>query len=49
MELTYIGSVPSELLNLTPIEEAMISRCRAKCWIIQLKEENSTVVMPDMQ
>src|ERR1700678_1083309 len=46
---TYLGPVPSELSDLTPIEEAMIARCRAKCWIVQLKEENSTVVMPETQ
>ena len=27
---TYLGPVPSELSDLTPIEEAMIARCRAK-------------------
>ena len=31
---TYLGPVPSELSDLTPIEEAMIARCRAKCWIV---------------
>lgn len=46
---TYLGPVPFELSDLTPIEEAMIARCRAKCWIIQLKEENPAVVMPDTQ
>jgi hypothetical protein len=46
---TYIGAVPSELSDLTPIEEAMIARCRAKCWIVQLKEENPEVIMPDAQ
>ena len=46
---TYLGPVPSELLDLTPIEEAMIARCRAKCWIVQLKEESQTVVMPETQ
>ena len=46
---TYLGPVPSELLDLTPIEEAMIARCRAKCWIVQLKEESPTIVMPETQ
>ena len=46
---TYLGPVPSELSDLTPIEEAMIARCKAKCWIVQLKEENSAVVMPETQ
>jgi len=46
---TYLGPVPSELLDLTPIEEAMIARCRAKCWIVQLKEESQSVVMLETQ
>ncbi|KAJ7506421.1 hypothetical protein B0H11DRAFT_1903795 [Mycena galericulata] len=35
----YLGPVTNELKNLTFVEEAMIARCRAKCWIIQLKDE----------
>jgi len=27
----------------------MIARCRAKCWIVQLKEESSTIIMPETQ
>jgi hypothetical protein len=27
----------------------MIARCRAKYWIVQLKEENPTIVAPDSQ
>ena len=27
----------------------MIARCRAKCWIVQLKEENQSIVMLDVQ
>ena len=46
---TYLGPVPPELQDLTPIEEAMIARCRSKCWIIQLKEETPLVSMPDTQ
>jgi hypothetical protein len=34
---TFLGTVPEELKNLTVIEEAMIARCRSKCWINQLK------------
>ena len=45
----FLGPVPSELEDLTVIEEAMIARCRAKCWIVQLKEENQNIVMPDVQ
>ena len=29
----YVGPVPSELKDLTPVEEAMIAWCWAKCWI----------------
>src|SRR6266545_3024372 len=46
---TYLGPVPSELQDLTPIEEAMIARCRSKCWILQLKEENPLTSSPDTQ
>jgi hypothetical protein len=37
---TYLGSVPSELQYLTPIEESMVALCRAKCWIVQLSEQD---------
>ncbi|KAJ7430620.1 hypothetical protein B0H11DRAFT_2391954 [Mycena galericulata] len=40
----FLGPVPEELSNLTVIEEAMIARCRAKCWIIQLKEEETILL-----
>jgi len=36
---TFLGPVPDELKDLTVVEEAMIARCRSKCWVIQLKEE----------
>ncbi|KAJ7913818.1 hypothetical protein B0H13DRAFT_1450640, partial [Mycena leptocephala] len=36
----FLGSVPPELTDHTVIEEAMIARCRVKCWIIQLEEED---------
>ena len=40
----YLGDVPAELRGLTVVEEAMIARCRAKSWIIQLREvEGSSV------
>jgi Domain of unknown function (DUF6570) len=35
----FIGKVPPELSDLTMIEESMISRCCAKCFIIHLKED----------
>jgi hypothetical protein len=34
----FLGDVPDELKDLTVVEEAMIAKCRAKCWVIQLKE-----------
>jgi hypothetical protein len=46
---TFLGPVPEELKNLTVIEEAMIARCRSKCWIIQLKEENQNLVLANTQ
>ncbi|KAJ7805331.1 hypothetical protein B0H13DRAFT_1464607, partial [Mycena leptocephala] len=46
---TFLGTVPEELKNLTVIEEAMIARCRSKCWIIQLKEENQDLVLASTQ
>ncbi|KAJ7934628.1 hypothetical protein B0H13DRAFT_2227245 [Mycena leptocephala] len=46
---TYLGPVPPELKDLTVIEEAMIARCRSKCWIIQLKEENQDLVLQSTQ
>lgn len=47
----YIGAVPEELQDLTAIEESMISLCRAKCWIVQLKEDKdkSDTVLPHAQ
>lgn len=46
---TFLGAVPSELKDLTVIEEAMIARCRSKCWILQLKADNDDVVLQSMQ
>ncbi|KAF5329099.1 hypothetical protein D9611_014298 [Ephemerocybe angulata] len=34
----YLGDIPAELKDLTFIEEAIVARCRAKMWILQLKE-----------
>ncbi|KAJ6540911.1 hypothetical protein B0H10DRAFT_1855720, partial [Mycena sp. CBHHK59/15] len=45
----FLVPVPNELNNLTVIEEAMIARCRSKCWIIQLKEENQDLVLQNTQ
>lgn len=35
-----VGALPEELRSLTPVEESMIALCRAKCWILQLREES---------
>ncbi|KAJ7855232.1 hypothetical protein B0H13DRAFT_1507164, partial [Mycena leptocephala] len=45
----YLGPVPQALRDLTVVEEAMISLCRAKCWIIQLREEASESSIPISQ
>lgn len=45
----FIGGIPEQLKDLTVVEEAMIARCRAKCWIVQLKEEDRELSMPDTQ
>ena len=46
---TFLGTVPEELKNLTVVEEAMIARCRAKCWVVQLKEENQALKIASSQ
>ena len=30
----YLGPVPPELSDLFIVEEAIVARCRAKCWIV---------------
>ncbi|KAK0493774.1 hypothetical protein EDD18DRAFT_1078090 [Armillaria luteobubalina] len=35
----FLGDIPPELQDLTIIEESMIALCRAKCYVIQLKED----------
>jgi hypothetical protein len=47
--LGFLGQVPNELRDLTPVEESMIARCRAKCWVVQLREENQDLSLPDTQ
>ena len=44
-----MGDVPLELKELTVVKEAMIAHCHSKCWIVQLKEENSDLVVPTTQ
>jgi hypothetical protein len=41
--------VPPELKDLTIVEEAMVSLCRAKCWIIQLHDDESDTGLPITQ
>lgn len=54
----YLGSVPPELVDLTPIEESMIALCRAKATIFQLRPSghdaartsgDSDVHLPNLQ
>jgi hypothetical protein len=45
----FLGRVPDELKYLTVVEEAMIARCRSKCWVVQLKEENRDLGIHDTQ
>ncbi|KZT31057.1 hypothetical protein SISSUDRAFT_959358, partial [Sistotremastrum suecicum HHB10207 ss-3] len=44
-----LDTVPPELQNLTFVEETMIARCRAKSWIIHLKEEDRSSRRPPTQ
>jgi len=44
-----LGDVPHELKDLMVVEEAMIACSHAKCWIIQLKEENQNLQIPTSQ
>jgi hypothetical protein len=38
----FLGQIPPELKDLTPVEESMIALYRAKSCIVQLKEENES-------
>lgn len=42
-----IGDTPLPLQDLTPVEESMIARCRAKCMIVQLRETD--YILPNTQ
>ncbi|KAJ7922636.1 hypothetical protein B0H13DRAFT_1865650 [Mycena leptocephala] len=44
----FLGPVPPELQDLTVVEQAMIARCRSKCWIIQLREDDDSG-LPNIQ
>ncbi|KAJ7933320.1 hypothetical protein B0H13DRAFT_2306998 [Mycena leptocephala] len=41
--------IAPELKDLTVVEEAMIARCRAKCWIIQLRDDGGESSIPTTQ
>ena len=49
---TFLGPIPPELAELTAVEESMVALCRAKCWILQLREEEKKTdrrnVLPQM-
>ena len=45
----FLGDVPPELKNLTMIEEAMIAKCRAKSWVVQLQAKNDSTCLPNSQ
>ena len=44
-----LGDVPSELKELTPVEEAMVSKCRVKAWIVQLRERTDGDALTNSQ
>ena len=46
---TWLGPVPQELKDLTPVEESMIALCRAKAWILQLKDAENPSRLPGVQ
>lgn len=45
----FLGDVPPELKDLTMIEEAMIAKCRAKSWVVQLQAKNDSTCLPNSQ
>ncbi|KAJ7891483.1 hypothetical protein B0H13DRAFT_1574416, partial [Mycena leptocephala] len=45
----YLGLVPPEFKDLTIVEEAMISLCSSKCWIVQLRGDDSGTSIPTTQ
>ena len=44
-----MGNIPDELSDLTIIEQSVIARCRAKCYIVKLKEEGTQLELPTSQ
>jgi hypothetical protein len=45
----FLGMAPDVFKDLMVIEEAMIACCRAKCWVVHLKEENQNLHLPYSQ
>jgi hypothetical protein len=45
----FLGDIPAELHDLTIIEEAMIARCHAKSWVVQLQAKSDTTCLPNSQ
>ena len=45
----FLGDVPLELKELTIVEEAMIAKCRAKSWVVQLQAKNDSTCLPNSQ
>ncbi len=43
-----LGDIPPELQDLTPVEESMIARCRAKACIIQMRGDDG-ITLPNTQ
>jgi hypothetical protein len=39
----FLGQIPPELKDLTLVEESMITLCRAKSCIVQLKEDDGAI------
>ena len=44
-----LGEIPPELQDLTIVEEAMIARCQAKTWVVQLQEKTESINLPNVQ
>ena len=47
--LNVLGPVPSELKNLTMVEEMLIAGCRAKNCIVKLQDHRTNVSLPSSQ
>jgi hypothetical protein len=47
--LNVIGTVPTELNDLTLVEELIVARCRAKLCVIKLQDHRGDVELPTVQ